>query len=33
LAHASLDAMAAGHQKLSRLQVMAVVAQVTGLSV
>jgi farnesyl-diphosphate farnesyltransferase len=33
LAHASLDAMAAGHQKLSRLQVMAVVAQVTGLGV
>lgn len=33
LAHATLDAMAAGHNKLSRLQVMAVVAQVTGLTV
>jgi farnesyl-diphosphate farnesyltransferase len=32
LAHATLDAMAAGHSKLSRLQVMTVVAKVTGLS-
>jgi farnesyl-diphosphate farnesyltransferase len=31
LAHATLDAMAAGNSKLSRLQVMAVVAKVTGL--
>jgi farnesyl-diphosphate farnesyltransferase len=30
LAHATLDAMAEGHTKLSRLQVMALVAQVTG---
>jgi farnesyl-diphosphate farnesyltransferase len=33
LAHATLDAMADGQAKLSRLQVMAVVAQVTGLKV
>jgi farnesyl-diphosphate farnesyltransferase len=33
LAHATLDAMAEGQAKLSRLQVMAVVAQVTGLKV
>lgn len=32
LAHATLDAMAAGKDKLSRLQVMAVVAKVTGMS-
>jgi farnesyl-diphosphate farnesyltransferase len=32
LAQATLDAMADGHSKLSRLQVMAVVAQVTGLT-
>ncbi|WP_264325690.1 phytoene/squalene synthase family protein [Romeriopsis navalis] len=33
LAHATLDTMVDGHSKLSRLQVMALVAQVTGLKV